>query len=87
MPRETQESIDRRGLKIMKRIHQQNTRAHLRARYQNTCEENCHCCGTFLEACGEPLSNYFIMDTHGCFYCMQCESIFRDGDKRIYTED
>ena len=87
MPRETQESINRRGVEIMKRIHRQVNRAYLRSRYQNTFKENCHCCGIFLEAHGEPLSNYYIMDTHGCFYCMNCDSMFRDGDERIYVED
>ena len=87
MPRETEESINRRGVEIMKRIYRHPTRAYLRSRYQNTVIENCHCCGIFLEAHGEPLSNYYVMDTHGCFYCMNCDSMFEDGDERIYVED
>ena len=86
MPRETLASINRR-VEIIDRIHRQTTRAYLRSRYQNTYKENCHCCDTSLEAHGEPLSNYFIMDTHGRFYCMECESMFEDGDERIYVED
>ena len=87
MPRETEESINRRGLEIIKRIHRQTTRAYLRSRYQNILKEHCHCCGIFLEAHGEPLSNYYVMDTHGYFYCMNCDSMFSDGDERIYVED
>jgi hypothetical protein len=50
--------------------------------------ELCHCCGTLLETHhDEPLINYFTMDIQGNFYCIECDTIFEDGDERIYCEE
>ena len=57
-------------------------------RFKETTKEECHCCGTLLETLqGDPLSNYFVMDIQGNFYCMDCDTIFEDGDERIYVSE
>lgn len=57
-------------------------------RYKDTTTEVCHCCGTLLQtAQGDPLSNYFVMDIQGNFYCTECDTIFEDGDERIYEPE
>ena len=31
------------------------------------------------------LSDFFVMDIQGNFYCAKCDSIFEDGDERIFV--
>lgn len=57
-------------------------------RYKETTIEECHCCGCLLTATpGYVLSDFFVMDIQGHFYCIDCDSIFEDGDERIYESE
>lgn len=88
MPRPAKDYVVLRGPAILKSIRENADRAYLRKRYKETCKDACHCCGASLTTvCNEPLSSYFVMDIRGRFYCFDCESMFEDGDERIYVED
>jgi hypothetical protein len=52
----------------------------------NSHKANCAVCGKSLDA-EEPLGLYFVLDKAGNFYCMDCDSIFEDGDERIFEPD
>ena len=57
-------------------------------RFQETTCEECHCCGMLLLCTeGHKLSDFFVMDIQSNFYCAECDSIFEDGDERIFMED
>ena len=30
---------------------------------------------------------YFVMDKNGCFYCMNCDRRFSEGDEEIYVPE
>lgn len=63
-------------------------RAYLLNRYNETTCEECHCCGMLLLAShGHKLSDFFVMDIQGHFYCTDCDVIFEDGDERIFCEE
>lgn len=47
---------------------------------------NCCRCGCYLESTID-LGATFVMDYDGNFYCMNCDSIFSDGDERIFEEE
>lgn len=65
-----------------------NMERYLHRRFKDTMRERCHCCGILIEtAHGDPLSDYFVMDIQGNFYCTRCDEIFEDEDERIYEED
>lgn len=73
---------------VIERIRQNAHKQYLRRRAHDTVRELCHCCGTLLETHrDEPLINYFVMDVQGNFYCIECDTIFEDGDERIYCEE
>jgi hypothetical protein len=68
-------------------IHKQAERTYLEKRYHLT-RDNCWRCGASLStAWGEPLGRYFVMDTKGRFYCMNCDRHFDEGDERIYVPE
>ena len=57
---------------------------YLENRYHKT-GAFCDLCGRkLISGCGEPLGRYFVMDVQGRFYCTHCDTIFEDGDERIY---
>ena len=63
-------------------------RGYAMRRYQETTCEECHCCGALLLAShGHKLSDFFVMDIQGHFYCTDCDVIFEDGDDRIFCEE
>ena len=69
---------------MMRLIHRRATRAYLEKRYHLT-RDNCCVCGTSISTeYGEPLGRYFVMDTKGRFYCMNCDKHFGEGDERLY---
>ena len=55
----------------------------LREKYNSTSGKCCQC-GMQLLTTGEPMGHFFVMDKEGNFYCANCDSIFEDGDERIY---
>lgn len=60
-------------------------REYLEIQYHKYCAY-CDLCGRKLISYnGEPLGRYFVMDVQGRFYCTRCDSIFTDGDERIYV--
>ena len=70
---------------LMRLIHKRVTRAYLEKQYHLT-RDNCCVCGTYISTeYGEPLGRYFVMDTRGRFYCMNCDKHFSEGDERIYV--
>lgn len=61
------------------------TKENLMKRYRTT-EAYCCNCGCKLKS-SVDLGSVFVMDYYGNFYCMGCDSIFEDGDERIFEID
>lgn len=68
-------------------IHGRASREMLKKSYHST-SGFCRVCGVHIKTeWGEPLGRYFVMDKNGCFYCMNCDKHFGEGDEEIYVED
>lgn len=68
-------------------IRQLAEKAYLEKRYHLT-RDNCCVCGTHISTeWGEPLGRYFVMDTKGRFYCMNCDKHFGENDEEIYVPE
>lgn len=68
-------------------IRARASRAMLEKTYHST-SGFCRVCGVHLETeWGEPLGRYFVMDKNGCFYCMNCDRRFGEGDEEIYVPE
>lgn len=55
--------------------------------YHRTSDYCCQCGTHISTAYGEPLGRYFVMDTQGRFYCMNCDKHFGEGDEEIYVPE
>jgi predicted SprT family Zn-dependent metalloprotease len=53
--------------------------------YHRTSDYCCQCGTHISTAYGEPLGRYFVMDKNGCFYCMNCDKHFGEGNEEIYV--
>ena len=90
MPRETDEFMTSRGVKILRRLREKEnmSREALLTRYNQVNHANCYICGTTLSTIfGGPISDYFTMDIQGNFYCSGCDTIFKEGDDRIFVKE
>ena len=72
---------------LLASIRGQASHAMLEKTYRST-SGFCRICGIHLKTeWGEPLGRYFVMDKNGCFYCMNCDKHFNEGDERIYVSE
>ena len=73
--------------KILVQIRASAHRYALKQLYHST-SNHCCVCGVHLKTeWGEPLGRYFVMDTKGRFYCMNCDKRFGEGDEEIYVSE
>ncbi len=90
MPRETNEFMTSQGVKVLRRLREKEnmSREALLTRYNQVNHAHCCICGTTLSTIfGGPISDYFIMDIKGDFYCSSCDTIFKEGDDRIFVKE
>ena len=70
---------------LLASIRGRASRAMLERAYHST-SGFCRVCGVHITTqFGEPLGRYFVMDKNGCFYCMNCDKHFGEGDEEIYV--
>ena len=75
------------SLDLLASIRGRASRAMLEKAYHST-SGFCRVCGVHLRTeWGEPLGRYFVMDKNGCFYCMNCDKQFDEGDEEIYVSE
>lgn len=59
----------------------------LNALYFSDKAECCRCGCHLEDNTGNGIGSVFVLDKHGRFYCMNCDSDFEDGDERIFDSD
>ena len=73
---------------ILDKIKNAIRKEYISYRFRETVVDECHCCCILLETdYNTPLSEQFVMDVHGHFYCAECSTQFEDEDERIYMGD
>ena len=72
---------------LLEQMRAKAHKQHLEERYHRTSGQCCTCGVHLKTEWGEPLGRYFVMDTQGRFYCMNCDKHFGEGDEEIYVPE
>ena len=72
---------------LLEQMRAKAHKQHLEERYHRPSGQCCTCGVHLKTEWGEPLGRYFVMDKNGCFYCMNCDKHFGEGDEEIYVPE